>query len=398
MPSSGRASAYSRNRIRYRYRSASRPSSLARSPGSSTSPGRQAVGADPVEDLVGDDLHRLAQALAELGGHPDGVLAGLVHPVGELLAAALGGRLQDVGAEQGGDRLELGLVGAVDRGVQADREVPALGPGEAVGEDDHAAVQQQHVPGRLVGVEQPADQLGAGRDPLVAPGLDRVQEPPGPVGVERGVGVGGPAAVDRDHVLPLVRDRHAERLTRSPDVHDTARSGETEGAEHIVVLLLDGLVVGAALVLGDRVAVGGALGEIGEVGAGGEVAALERPEFPDRARIPLLVPLRPLGAQAVLLGQLAGQDLGEVVRGQVVAAVGQRVVAHRAPSSTARMRSSGSPAVCSFVIMSSSSPAVVSTCCSRRARNWGRTSSRLSCRHALTRSRYSFSGSSTLRS
>ena len=99
--------------------------------------------------------------------------------------------------------------------------------------------------------------------------------------------------------------------------------------EHIVVLLLDRLVVGAALVLGDRVAAGGALGEIGEVGAGGEVAALERPEFPDRARIPLLVPLRPLGAQAVLLGQLAGQDLGEVVRGQVVAAVGQRVVAHR---------------------------------------------------------------------
>ena len=62
-------------------------------------PGRQAVRPDPVEDLVGDDLHRLAQALAELGGHPDGVLAGLVHPVGELLGAALGGRLQHVGAE-----------------------------------------------------------------------------------------------------------------------------------------------------------------------------------------------------------------------------------------------------------------------------------------------------------
>ena len=117
-------------------------------------------------------------------------------------------------------------------------------------------------------------------DPLVVPGLDRVEQPPGPVGVERGVGVGGPAAVDRDHVLPLVRDGHAERLTRSLDVHDTARSGETEGAEHIVVLLLDGLVVGAALVLGDRVAVGGALREIGEVGAGGEVAALAAPAVP----------------------------------------------------------------------------------------------------------------------
>ena len=58
------------------------------------SSGLQAVGADPVEHLVGDDLHRFAQALAELAGHPDGVLAGLVHPVGELLAAALGGRLQ----------------------------------------------------------------------------------------------------------------------------------------------------------------------------------------------------------------------------------------------------------------------------------------------------------------
>ena len=79
-----------------------------------------------------------------------------------------------------------------------------------------------------------------------------------------------------------------ERLARSLDVHDTARGGETEGAEHIVVLLLDGLVVGAALVLGDRVAAGGALREIGEVGAGGEVAALERPEFPDRAGLPSL--------------------------------------------------------------------------------------------------------------
>src|SRR5438445_14576 len=126
MPSSGRASAYSRNRIRYRYRSASRPSSLARSPGSAMSPGARPC--------------------------------------------------------------------------------------------------------------------------------DWVREPPGAVGVERGVGVGGPSAVHRDHVLPLVHDRHAERLTRSPDVHDTARSGETEGVEHIVVLLLDGLVVGAALVLGDRVA------------------------------------------------------------------------------------------------------------------------------------------------
>ena len=214
-------------------------------------PGLQAVGADPVQYLVGDDLHRFAQALAELAGHPDGVLAGLVHPVGELLAAALGGWLQDVGAEQRGDRLQLGLISAVDRGVQADREVPALGPGETVGEDDDAAVQQQHVPGRLVGIEQPADELGAGRDPLVAPGLDRVEQPPGPVGVERGVGVGGPAAVDRDHVLPLVRDRHSERLARSLDVHDAARSLETQGAKHIVVLLLDGLVVGAALILGD---------------------------------------------------------------------------------------------------------------------------------------------------
>ena len=72
----------------------------------------------------------------------------------------------------------------------------------------------------------------------------------------------------------------AERLTGSLDVHHTARSRETQGAEHIVVLLLDGLVVGAALVLGDRVAVGGALREIGEVGAGGEVAALAAPAVP----------------------------------------------------------------------------------------------------------------------
>ena len=214
-------------------------------------PGLQAVGTDPVQYLVGDDLHRFAQALAELAGYPDGVLAGLVHPVGELLGAALGGWLQDVGAEQRGDRLQLGLISAVDRGVEADRKVPALGPGETVGEDDDAAVQQQHVPGRLVGIEQPADELGAGRDPLVAPGLDRVEQPPGPVGVERGVGVGGPAAVDRDHVLPLVRDRHSERLARSLDVHHAARSLETQGAKHIVVLLLDGLVVGAALILGD---------------------------------------------------------------------------------------------------------------------------------------------------
>ena len=230
-------------------------------------------------------------------------------------------------------------------------------------------MQQQHVPGRLVGVEQPAGQLGAGRDPLVAPDLDRIQQPPGPVGVERGVGVGGPAAVDRDHVLLLVRDRHPERLAGPLDVHYAARSRESQGAKHIVVLILDGLVVGAAFVLGDRVTVGGALREIGEIGACGEVTAPQRPQFPDRGGGPLLVPLRPAGAQAVLLGQLAGQDLGEIVRGQVIAAVGKRVVAHRAPSSTARMRSSGSPAVCSSVIILLRRSAVSSTCCSRRVRD-----------------------------
>ena len=231
MPSSGRASAYSRNRIRYRYRSALPAQLPGQVAGFRDVSGLQAVRSDPVEYLVGDDLHRFAQALAELGGHPDGVLAGLVHPVGELLAAALGGRLQDVGAEQRGDRLQLGLVGAVDRGVQADREVPALGPGEAVGEDDHAAVQQQHVPGRLVGVEQPAGELGAGRDPLAAAGLDRVEQPPGPVGVERGVGVGGPAAVDRDHVLPVVGDRHRERLAGSLDVQPRREKRRNPGRE-----------------------------------------------------------------------------------------------------------------------------------------------------------------------
>jgi hypothetical protein len=62
------------------------------------------------------------------------------------------------------------------------------------------------------------------------------------------------------------------------------------------------------------------------------------------------------------------------------------------------MRSSGSPAVCSSVIILLSWPAVSPTCCSRRVRDCAGMSSRLSCRQILTRSRYSFSGSSTVRS
>ena len=92
---------------------------------------------------------------------------------GQGFLAAFGGRLEGVGAEQGGDQLQLGGVGPFQGGVQGDGQVPALAPGEPVGEDDHAAVQQQDVPGRLVGGEQPAGELGAGLDPLPAADLDR---------------------------------------------------------------------------------------------------------------------------------------------------------------------------------------------------------------------------------
>ena len=176
-----------------------------------------ALVAEPVEDLVGDDLHGLAQALAQLGGDADGVLAGTGHEGGQRFLAAFGGRLQSVGGEQGGDQLQFPGVGTLQRGVQGDGEVPAFAPGETVGEDDHAAVQQQDVPGRLVGREQPASQLRAGLDPLTVADLDGDEEPARPVGVEGGVGVGRPLAVDRDDVLPGVGDRDLERLARAFD-------------------------------------------------------------------------------------------------------------------------------------------------------------------------------------
>jgi hypothetical protein len=143
------------------------------------------------------------------------VLAGTGHEGDQRFLAAFGGRLQSVGGEQGRDQLKFPGVGALQCGVQGDGQVPAFAPGETVGEDDYAAVQQQNVPRRLVGREQPASQLRARFDPLTVADLDGDEEPARPVGVEGGVGIGRPLAVDRDHVLPGVRDRNLVRLARA---------------------------------------------------------------------------------------------------------------------------------------------------------------------------------------
>src|SRR5690606_25461173 len=76
-----------------------------------------------------------------------------------------------------------------------------------------------------------------------------------------------------------------------------------------------------------------------------EVAALEGAQTGARGGAPVLLGLGPAGEQPVLLLQVLGEDLGEVVGREVVAAVDDRVVGHESPSSTARMRSSGSPVV-----------------------------------------------------
>ena len=342
---------------------------------------------EPGEHLVGDDLHRLAQSLAQLAGYADGVLAGSRHPLGELLVATLGGRLQGVRAEQRGDRLQFRLQVAFDRDVQADSQVPALAPLGPVREHHHAAVQQQHVARRLVGVEQPAGQLLAGLDRLPPADLNRVQQLARLLRVERRVGVGGPAAVDRDHVLLGVGDRDLERLAGTLDYEHLRGGGVTQSDQHTVVLLSQTLIVATAVSVVDFLAVGEPLGEFRERRAGAEVLAPQVPQALDRGGFPGLVALGPAGAQAVLRLQLAGQHLSQVVRRQVVLMVGYRVVAHRPPSRTARTRSSGSPAVCSFVIMSFSSVAVARTSRSRRVRVGTGTSMRLACSQVETRSR-----------
>ena len=200
--------------------------------------GCDALLAEPVQHLVGDDLHGLAQALAQLGGDADGVLAGAGHEGGERLLAALGGGLQGVGAEQGGDQLQFGGVGPFQRGVQADGQVPALAPGEPVGEDDHAAVQQQHVPGRLVGGEQPAGQLRAGLDLLPVADLDRGEQPARRRRRRTRRRCRRPSrSRPRATFCAGVGDGDLERLAGAFDVQVPGLGGEAEGAKQRAVQL-----------------------------------------------------------------------------------------------------------------------------------------------------------------
>ena len=163
------------------------------------------------------------------------MLAGAVDEGGQRFLAAFGRGLEGVGGEESGDQLKLGVVGPFQCRVQGDRQVAALGPGEPVGEDDHAAVQQQDVPRRLVGCEEPAGELGAGLDLLPVRELQWCQQAAAAVGVEGSVCVGGPGAVDGEDVLARVGNGDLERLARALDCEHLRRGSEAESAKHASV-------------------------------------------------------------------------------------------------------------------------------------------------------------------
>lgn len=90
----------------------------------------------------------------------------------------------------------MAVVAAVEGRVEVGGEVAALVPGEAVGEDDDAADEQQDIArGCVAGEEEVGEGLGVveGRRSLQG---DGVEQAAGAVRVESGVGLGGPAAGD----------------------------------------------------------------------------------------------------------------------------------------------------------------------------------------------------------
>ncbi len=139
-----------------------------------------------VDDLVGEDLDAVADALTQCLRHPDGVVVGLVDQLVEraLGAVAVGSaREERVGGEQGGDRFELALgfgVVAFQGGVEVDRQVAALGPLGPLGQQHDPPAQHQHETGWLVNGKQLADSVGGAGDVfLVAVTLAFVEQATG---------------------------------------------------------------------------------------------------------------------------------------------------------------------------------------------------------------------------
>ena len=95
--------------------------------------------------LVGDELHRQAQALAEVGADPDGVLDGVVERR-RPPDVAVGVRGEGLGAQAGQGAVEfaaaLGVVAFADE-LQVDGEVAALGPAFLLGDECPAAGEDE---------------------------------------------------------------------------------------------------------------------------------------------------------------------------------------------------------------------------------------------------------------
>lgn len=177
------------------------------------------------------------------------MLAGLVDEAGQRCGAALLGDAQRVRTEQRGDRVEFTAVAdvaPVECGVQADGEVAALVPGEAVREDDDAAGQHQDVAVRLVALEEEVGQgLRVGQTGRCLQG-HRVQQAARAVRVEGRVRLVGPAAGDRDQAGLGVQGLNRVVVARAVDG--------------------DGLLVGvveAERAQGGQVQLGEALGPVG---------------------------------------------------------------------------------------------------------------------------------------
>lgn len=232
--------------------------------------------AQAVQDLARDPLDAQAQALAQFGGDADGVLAGLVEEGGERCGATLGGDAQRVGAEQRGHRVEfaaVAVVAAVERRVEVGGQVAALVPGEAVGEDDDAADEQQDIARRCVaGEEEVGDGLGVHEDRRSLQG-DGVEQAAGAVRVESGVGLGGPAAGDGVQAGFRVGDLDGVLVVGAVDGDSLlVGGGVAEGVQGVQMNF--GAPLLPALGLG-RIGVGERFRVLGEGGAAREVGAAQ---------------------------------------------------------------------------------------------------------------------------
>lgn len=180
--------------------------------------------------------------------------------------------------------------------------------------------------------------------------LHRVEQAAGAVGVESGVGFGGPAAGDRVQAGFGVEHLDGVLTVGAVDVHGLLVGvGVAEGAQGVEVAL--GVPLAPAFGF-ERVGLGERRRVLGEGGAAREVGAVQGAQalaggadarrdgvgaealaggVGDGVGVPAAFGLlegRPAGEEAVLRLEVLGEDFGEVVRREVVAVVDQRVVRH----------------------------------------------------------------------